>query len=263
VSMSALGAAIGAGAVAAQPRLLLIDDRPEELAELTRLLREDFALSWATDGHTGWQRAVAQRPDLILLDMQMPGADGLAVCRLLKSDPGTRDIPVIYVSSRGGSAAERLEGLRAGAVDFVAKPFDALELRERVRIHLPRPAVRPSPAAADEAAQRHTDDTVFDAACELIRRHLEELPGHAEIARRVGTSEKRLAALFRARLGLTLSAHISAERTAAGRRLLETTSLSVQTIAQQVGYRSACNFSTAFRERYGVTPLALRRDAGA
>jgi DNA-binding response OmpR family regulator len=240
-------------AAAPLPRLLLIDDQPQELAALSRLLAGEFDLGYAADGRVGWQRAAHQRPDLILLDVQMPGVDGLAVCRLLKSDPATRDIPVIYVSSRGGSAADRLAGLQAGAVDFVAKPFDAEELRQRVRIHL-RPAAAPS-----SDAPRHADDVLLQAATDHIRAHLDDLPGHAEIAQRVGTYEKRLARLFREKLGLTLSAFIAAERTAAGRRLLETSTLSVQEISQQVGFRDPCNFSTAFRERYGLTPLAFRR----
>lgn len=245
-----------------RPRVLLIDDHPEGLRELTALLSQRCRLSIAADGQRGYQRARHLPPDLILLDVAMPHADGFATCRLLKGDPQTRDIPVIFLSAHAG-AQQRLQGLALGAVDYVGKPCLPEEVLLRMQVHLrPRlPATLPlAPADASDAdADGPPDDALLQAATVYIREHLESLPDHAGIAQALGTYEKRLARLFRERLGSTISAFVAEERMQAGQRLLAVTALPVQEVAVQVGFRNAGNFSTAFKERFGFSPLTFRR----
>ncbi|MDB5829140.1 MAG: DNA-binding response regulator, partial [Variovorax sp.] len=109
-------------------RLLVVDDSPEQLKLLLEVLRgARFEISVAFDGMQGYGRAVAQAPDLILMDVRMGRTDGFAACRLLKADPLTAHIPVIFLTS-SGSLEERLTGLREGAVDYILKPFEAAEV---------------------------------------------------------------------------------------------------------------------------------------
>jgi len=240
-------------------RLLLIDDAPEQLRQLSELLARQYRLLHASDGVTGFHRAQAQRPDLILLDLLMPGMDGHAVCRLLKADAATREIPVIFLSSQA-NAQQRLDGLRLGAVDYIAKPFLADEVLARVYIHLPRVATtRERPATGDP------DLAFVHAATQLIGELLEALPSVGQLAERLGLSERRLSTLFRRHLGLTVSGFISEERIRVGCQLLAATPMSVQDIAFEVGFANSANFSTAFRERLGLAPQAwrqLQRDGG-
>ena len=242
-------------------RLLLIDDAPEQLRQLSELLARQYRLLHAGDGLGGFHRAKAQRPDLILLDLLMPGMDGHAVCRLLKADAATREIPVIFLSAQA-SAQQRLDGLRLGAVDYIAKPFLADEVRARVYIHLPR-----SQAAPEQGVALGDPDLAFvNAATQLIGEQLEALPSVGELAERLGLTERRLSTLFRKHLGLTVSGFISEERIRVGCRLLAATPMSVQDIAFEVGFTNSANFSTAFRERMGLTPQAwrqLQRNGGA
>ena len=116
--------------------VLVVDDSPDNLNLINGLLRVDYTLKVANNGETALVIANATpRPDLILLDIMMPGLDGFEVCRRLKDHPATRNIPVIFLTAR--SAAEDEEtGLALGAVDYITKPISGPTLKARVRNHL-------------------------------------------------------------------------------------------------------------------------------
>jgi len=113
-------------------KILIIDDS-KLIAEFGRsiLTGKGFEISYAPDGLIGLEKAQAESPDLILLDIVMPGLDGYQVCEKLKADTATKDIPVIMLTSKG-EPADKIKGLELGAVDYVTKPFDAGELIARV-----------------------------------------------------------------------------------------------------------------------------------
>jgi diguanylate cyclase (GGDEF)-like protein len=117
-------------------KILLIDDSPDALAVAkARLAKENIDIICADGGIDGLEMACRERPDLILLDVDMPDMTGFEVCRRLKSDEALNLIPVIFVSGSGG-ASDKVKGLDLGAVDYVTKPFDEFELRARVRAAL-------------------------------------------------------------------------------------------------------------------------------
>lgn len=245
-----------------QPLVLVIDDRPEDIRGSIELLRaEGIHVNLATDPRQGCQRAQALQPDLILLDVRMPGADGFAVCRILKADPQTQDIPVIFFSSANADE-ERLEGLVNGGVDYILKPCVPREVLARVRIHLKLGSrhVR-NEATPESEGPLSADEVTLRAAMGFIRANLGDLPGLGEIASKAGTHGKRLSAIFREHLGVTVFHWIREERLRRGRELLADSRLGMQDIADQIGFRSACNFTTAFRERVGMTPTAYRLKA--
>lgn len=119
------------------PRVLVVDDTPANLHVLAEALSDEYELSIAIDGARGLElaRRREQRPHLILLDVMMPGLSGFEVCRQLKQDRGTRDIPVIFVTARGDPEDEAL-GLSLGAVDYVSKPFHLPIVLARIRNHV-------------------------------------------------------------------------------------------------------------------------------
>ena len=115
------------------PKLLVIDDAVEIHALLeARLQPEEIIMDFATNAEEGFERAKAINPDLILLDVMMPGISGFELCRMLKEDPLTSNIPVIFLSGASDSV-DKIKGLDLGAIDYITKPFDAAELRARVR----------------------------------------------------------------------------------------------------------------------------------
>lgn len=117
-------------------KILVIDDSSDIHALVkVRLGKEKFIISCASDGTCGMAAAREFRPDLILLDIDMPGRDGFDVCADLKADSMTRDIPIIFLSG-ATSTKDKIRGLELGASDYVTKPFDPAELQARVRASL-------------------------------------------------------------------------------------------------------------------------------
>jgi len=118
-----------------RPKLLVVDDQRINILVLNELFREDCDVFMATSGEQALQVCRAQLPDLVLLDVQMDGIDGYEVCRRLKADAESRNIPVIFITAQGGEADE-VRGLQLGAVDFIAKPINPVIVRARVQTHL-------------------------------------------------------------------------------------------------------------------------------
>ncbi len=240
--------------------ILVIDDTPEAIRELLHAVRaQDWRVTLATTAEQGYQRAQLLAPDLILLDVRMPGTDGFALCRLLQELPRAKETPILFLTS-AASAEEQLEGLHHGAVDYILKTCDPAELLARVRIHLRLARRAPSPDTASDPSPTR-DEVTLRAAMRLIGQRLSEPFTLEQIAADVGTYDKRLSAIFRQRLGMTVFAWIREERLRKSRELLAATSLGMQEIAENIGFRSACSFTTAFRERLGVTPSQYRKAA--
>jgi two-component system, OmpR family, phosphate regulon response regulator PhoB len=120
------------------PRILIVEDEPDilELAAYN-LTQAGFAVDKAEDGETGLKRATEARPDLIVLDLMLPGIDGFEVCRRLKQAEATRHIPVLMLTARAAEI-DRVVGLELGADDYVVKPFSPRELVLRIRAILRR-----------------------------------------------------------------------------------------------------------------------------
>lgn len=116
-------------------RILIVDDEQVNIQILMSILEEEYKLNAAVDGETALHIAKSTKPDLILLDMVMPGMDGLALCRALKDDESTKEIPVIFVTALSDPQNEKL-GFQAGAVDYISKPVSPPIVRARVKIHL-------------------------------------------------------------------------------------------------------------------------------
>ena len=112
--------------------VLLVDDDPVILKLLqVNFEMEGYKVSCANDGVEGLEKARAERPDIVLLDIMMPRMDGLEVTKALKGDPETKDIPIILLSAKA-QASDIQAGKDMGADDYLTKPFDPLELLERV-----------------------------------------------------------------------------------------------------------------------------------
>jgi putative two-component system response regulator len=116
--------------------VLVVDDTPANLSLITNLLKDDYKVKAATGGDKALRIAqTAPPPDLILLDIMMPEMDGYEVCRRLKADPTTRDIPVVFLTAKTGVDDEK-QGLELGAVDYITKPISPPIVMARVKNHL-------------------------------------------------------------------------------------------------------------------------------
>ena len=243
--------------------ILIVDDSAFEQRMLTELLSDEpYRFSVAYNGYQGYQLALATHPDLILLDVRMPEMDGFTACRLLKANPETEHIPVIFLSG-ADAVNERITGLQVGGVDYISKPFTPAELAARIHIHLSlmrrANSTAPPAAPASDKPPQHPDLVFVNAVKQLILDNLGSLPNLSEIARSVGTYREKLTLMFREQTGMTVFAFIREARIARGVELLQQTDIDVQDIALLIGFHNAGNFATAFRERMGVTPSAYRQ----
>lgn len=194
--------------LSSQRTLLIIDDTINNLRVAMDLLHAyGFRILTAADGESGIERAHLARPDLILLDVRMPGLDGFECCRRLKAHPETAHIPVIFMTALTDTD-NKMRGFELGGVDYVSKPFDAGELLARVRTHLELAELRRgleqqveerTAALAAEVAQRERIQANQALLLELLQEQSEQLraltresleaedagPGHTALASQI------------------------------------------------------------------------------
>ncbi len=159
--------------------ILIIDDSPDTIRLLSAMVREQGRVLFATSGAAGLELARLQRPQLILLDVEMQGMDGFGVCERIRSDPHLRSSAIIFVTAQSSPEAE-IACLDAGAVDFIPKPLNAAVVQARVRTHL---RLQAALSVLDELANQDGltglyNRRYFDRqlAAELARHRRHELP---------------------------------------------------------------------------------------
>ena len=170
-----------------QCTVLVVDDTEANLDMLVETLGNDHEVMAAVDGPSALEIAREETPDLILLDIVMPGMDGYDVCAKLKQDKTTADIPVIFLTSLA-EVENKTRGFEAGAVDYVTKPFEALEVRARVRTHLSLTLAKRELAHQNEILEEKvkertrelvmTQDVTIHALASLAETRDNETGGH-------------------------------------------------------------------------------------
>ena len=167
-------------------KILVVDDQEDNRDLVEAVLEDnDYTIIMAKDGDEGIAVAQKEDPDLILLDVQMPGIDGFEVCERLKADPATEHIPIIFVTALGSSEANVVKGLKAGAYDFISKPFNGGELLARVSVML---KIRQREEVAKEESNTDVLTSIYNRR--FMERRLSE-----ELTRCVGDNQ-RLVCLF-------------------------------------------------------------------
>ncbi len=276
-----------AEAEADRPLVLVADDHAEIRAYVGRHLRGRYRVVEAADGREALQKAREHPPDLVLSDVMMPGMDGLALLRALKSDPETDFVPVVLLTARA-AVEDRLEGLHAQADDYLTKPFEPAELvarvenliagRQRLRARLARAegsggaeaasaVATPTPPATLHAAPvavASADAVFLERVREAVEDHMGEATfGVEALADAVGMSRVHLFRRLRELCDEPPSALLLRMRLERAAALLRARSGSVSEVAYGVGFRSVSHFSKAFRARYGATPSAYAEAADA
>jgi len=153
--------------------ILIVDDTPVNVAVLAEyLVSHGFSVMVAQDGEEGLDRAQFGQPDLILLDIMMPGMDGFETCRRLKSLASTKDIPVIFMTALS-DISDKITGYKMGAVDYVTKPFHIEEALARINTHLTLQVMRRQ--LVEQNAQLQQEITVRQKAEEVLAQRSQEL----------------------------------------------------------------------------------------
>ncbi len=163
--------------------VLIIDDNPINLGVIADYLEEyNFEIITALNGQDGLEKARQEQPDLILLDIMMPGIDGFEVCCRLKTAEATRDIPVIFMTALAGEE-DKVKGFDAGAVDYITKPVQQREALARVTTHL---RIRDQAKRLEEQANELTElnankDKFFSIVAHDLKGPFMPLLGNAEL----------------------------------------------------------------------------------
>ena len=160
----------------AKSRILVVDDVVQNLQVVGTMLRnEGYDVMPSTSGAQALERVRVRLPDLILLDLMMPEMDGLEVCRRLKSDPATRQLPIIFLTA-SNEMEHLVKGFEAGAVDYVTKPFNGAELLARVHTHLELKLAR------ERLREMNDEKNEFmGIAAHDLRNPLSAIKGYAEM----------------------------------------------------------------------------------
>jgi len=151
------------------PHLLVVDDDREIRGLVSQFLtKHGFRVTQARDGKEATRALEASRVDLVVLDLMMPGEDGLSICRRLRSDPTTETLPIIMLTAMG-EETDRVVGLEMGADDYLAKPFGPRELLARIKAVLRRSAGGPQAPGAPKGASLSFEGWTLDTAKRELR----------------------------------------------------------------------------------------------
>jgi len=141
-------------------QILVVDDTPENLRLLSEMLKaRGFQVRPVTGGKAALRAAVAEAPDLVLLDVTMPEMDGFEVCRAFQNDSALKDIPILFISALSDSDS-KLKAFQAGGVDYVTKPFQIDEVQARVKTHLRLRQLQREAEAHTRELEQRVDDQV-------------------------------------------------------------------------------------------------------
>lgn len=252
----------------ARPVVLLVEDNADMRACLRKHLAGSYEVVEATRGDEGLRLVQTQVPDVVVSDIMMPGLDGYALCRAVKSHPETDFIPVILLTARIDTPS-RIEGLEDGADDYICKPFDPAELRLRIR-NLLRARARLRARYQGQPGTRLSGsaplpplpgDTAFQSRLRGVLDHEshDEAFDVAALADRLGMSRTHLHRCAREDFGLSPSELIVRFRLERAARMLVRGEGHVGEIAYAVGFKNISHFCRRFREHYGQTPAVYAR----
>jgi DNA-binding response OmpR family regulator len=249
--------------------LLIIDDEELNHQVIKMSLQEGgYRLLFAHTGRKGIELAKKQSPDLVLLDVRMPVMDGLEVCKILKADPETADVPVIFLTALNHSA-DKVEGFRVGGIDYIVKPFVGDELEARIQAHLGQSRVIRALKSTIKVTQQRAANGESgrlsakrreraERAGALLLAQLTSPPSPSKLAELLDISVKQLNRDFKACYGIPMQTWLRDQRMQEARRLLRHSQLPIECIAHKAGYTAHANFSIAFKRRYKITPREYR-----
>ena len=154
------------------PTILVIEDEQDIFNLLSHYLsKEGYAVQWASDGHSGLEWACRHHPRLIILDLMLPGLDGLEVCKRLRALPETTQVPVLMLTAKT-EESDKIVGLELGADDYVSKPFSPKELVARVKALLRRSTRQEEPPASYAYSGLNVDVTRHEVTVDAKEIHL-------------------------------------------------------------------------------------------
>ncbi len=240
--------------------VLVVEDDVSILDYIAKELSEYYNVLTATDGRTGLDLALTRRPDLILTDIMMEGIDGLELCRKIRANADTCEIPVVMLTAKV-TQAQRDEGFLAGADAYITKPFNVGHLLNRVNMlimqrRMLKEKYSGEKAVSEEVAKiKSNDERLFERVRKVVLDHLADTDLSVEfIAKEIGVSRSHLQRRLKVSANMNPSEYIKRERMRHAALMLSTKNVAVSEVAYATGFSTLSHFSTCFKEHYGMSP---------
>lgn len=238
------------------PRILIVDDNDEIRAYVRSILTDAYQVLEATNGETAWEIALREQPDFLLLDVMMPGINGIELAQQFKQDQRTSHIPILLLTARA-TDRHKLEGLRTGADDYLTKPFHPEELLLRIHNQL-----KTRLAFVQQETNKPRELEVVDPEKELQKRILTVIESHMDdpgfdvntLAREMGMSRSLIYEKIPKLTGYSPNEFLKVTRLKRAAQLLENQQLQVTEVCYMVGFKTPKYFRKCFREHFGVSP---------
>lgn len=247
-----------------RPEILIVESQRQSVAELLRFLHgKGVDVMVALTVADGFRKACEGQPDVVLLNIDLPGGEGISVLHRLRSEMSTAHMPVLVLSSRRTVACKR-EAYRAGAADYLVKPLREKALMARLFVHfrLEFPATQhPLSGALSsffEQSSRYESQVVMEAVA-LLQQGDMAWPGAKALAHQLGVTEDELEQAFDWQFGLNAEMFHCRQRLEWARTQLQATAQPTADIARAMGCRHPSEFAQLFRRHYGVSPDDYRQ----
>lgn len=250
------------------PTVLVVEDNADVRLLLRSQLSGEYRVVEAENGRAALERIEENPPDLVLSDVMMPEMDGLELCRRLRDNAETQDLPILLLTARA-EETDQVEALDVGADDYVEKPFETNVLAARIdRLISRHRSLREQYSA--EVVVQPTEVSISSDEEEFLERvrsvaeeHISDRTFTVEaFAAEVGLSKSQFTRRVKSASGYTPAAYLRELRFQRAAQLVEEGLSSVSEVARRVGYRDAEHFSKRFRERFGVPPSQYGSDKG-
>lgn len=241
--------------------VLLVDDDVELCQYIKSQMQEYYKIIIANSGNAAWQELLKLRPDAVVTDIRMPDGNGMELCKRIKSNPETDDIPIIMLTSENSDRAQ-IHSLNLQVDHFLSKPFNLLmlkgalsqciRLREQIKSRIRRTEVG---FDYSEATIDSADDQLFARVNSILKKNLDDSTfGVSELAEQVGISRVHLNRKMKERYGMSPVNFIRSYRLKQAAYFLVNNNVNISEVAYRVGFSSHSHFSNSFRDFFGMTP---------
>lgn len=253
-----------------QCRLLVIEDNRDIASYIGSLFDNRYAVSYATDGREGLEKALDLVPDLIITDLMIPGMGGLEVCRQIRANEIINHIPIIVVTAKV-TEEERMRGIEAGADAYLTKPFNSDELRTLVETQLERHRSLRLKYGGNTPIGKEGSMPLTDAGRLFLAKTVDQIyllmdRGKLNVntlAENLCMSPRQFHRKILALIGDTPASYILRIKMQRARQLLESKpGMTIEEIAEKCGFDHTSSFYHSFKKMYGVTPTCFRKGGG-
>jgi len=244
-----------------KPLLLIVEDNSDVRHYIISHLEDDYRIQEAIDGEDGLTQALNHIPDLIISDVMMPKMDGFELCDKLKTDEKTSHIPIIMLTAKATSE-DKLEGYETGADDYIMKPFEAAELKVRIKNLIEiRRKLHKKFSSDDFSIPKEfssIDERFLNKVMKVINEHVSEENFSIELlSKESAMSKEQIYKKLKALTGKSPSLFLRSIRLVRAKKMIKENKMTISEISYLVGFSSPAYFTKCFKEEFGKSPSDL------